>query len=101
MADVRGLLGAFANVATEADVARLDKALAGAKPAEAKELIAAFKKMLRSRKGVAEAAPSTTTFVKPKAAPAKEAAGPSKAVEEPVATGAVDDGEDFELEDLF
>ena len=96
MTDVRGLLGTFANVATDADMARLDKALAGAKPAEAKELVAAFKKMLRSRKGVAEATPSTTTFAKPKAAPAKDVAGPSKAVEEPVATGAVDDGEDFE-----
>ena len=103
--DVRLLLGNFAGMATDADIARLSTGLAHCKKAADKEqVLKEFKKMLRNRRGVREAvvaAPITKTKVDTgkSTVPAVAQPQPAEAVVEP--TGAAFDDDEFELDALF
>ena len=99
MADIKAMLGTYADAATEADIARFTQAVNGCKKeTDKQDMVKEFKKLLRNRRGVAEAKPTQAMAVK---APVASAKGPTTAPQ-PAATGVdVVDDDEFELDSLF
>ena len=105
MADIKAMLGTYADAATEADIARFTQAVNGCKKeTDKQDMVKEFKKLLRNRRGVAEAKPTQATDVKAtekKPVPVASAKGPA-ATPQPAATGVdVVDDDEFELDSLF
>jgi|EP00966_Prymnesium_polylepis_P024574 hypothetical protein len=100
--DAKTLLGKLAEkTATEADLRRFQDAFANTKKeADKGELVKQYKKMLRSRRGVAEAVANVKPLVA-KAAKAPIATPAVSPVPEVAPTGAADDDDEYELESLF
>ena len=103
MADIKAMLGTYADAATEADIARFTQAVNGCKKeTDKQDMVKEFKKLLRNRRGVAEAKPTQATAVKAtEKKPVAPAKGPTTAPQ-PAATGVdVVDDDEFELDSLF
>ena len=103
MADIKAMLGTYADAATEADIARFTQAVNGCKKeTDKQDMVKEFKKLLRNRRGVAEAKPTQATAVKAtEKKPLPSAKGPTTAPQ-PAATGVdVVDDDEFELDSLF
>ena len=103
MADIKAMLGTYADAATEADIARFTQAVNGCKKeTDKQDMVKEFKKLLRNRRGVAEAKPTQATDVKAtEKKPVASAKGPA-ATPQPAATGVdVVDDDEFELDSLF
>ena len=101
MADIKAMLGTYADAATEADIARFTQAVNGCKKeTDKQDMVKEFKKLLRNRRGVAEAKPTQATDVK--ATEKKPSAKGPAATPQPAATGVdVVDDDEFELDSLF
>ena len=102
MADIKAMLGTYADAATEADIARFTQAVNGCKKeTDKQDMVKEFKKLLRNRRGVAEAKPTQATAAKATEKKMASAKGPA-ATPQPAATGVdVVDDDEFELDSLF